>query len=96
MSVWVEVVAAKFEVLSCNRLDRSHVKRFPFRGLSQGFADYEAVVVTQILEKRVAWRIFESKGEEVAGVLRKLHSEVLHILYSSQNLISRFKPGKMK
>jgi hypothetical protein len=40
----------------------------------------EAVMVTQILQKRLAWRIFEPKGEEVAGASRKLGSEVLHNL----------------
>jgi hypothetical protein len=40
-------------------------------------------------------RRFGSKGQEVAGGRRKLHSEELHSLNSSSNIISIIKPGRM-
>jgi hypothetical protein len=46
---------------------------------------------TQIegFENRVLRRIFGSKREEVAGGWRRLHTEELHKLYSSPNIIIR-------
>jgi hypothetical protein len=38
-----------------------------------------------VFENRVLWRIFGPKRDEVTGDRRKLHSEELHILYSSPN-----------
>jgi hypothetical protein len=40
-----------------------------------------------VFENRVLRRIFEPKRAEVTGEWRKLHSEKLHILYSSPNII---------
>jgi hypothetical protein len=39
-----------------------------------------------VFENRVLRRIFGPKRDEVTGEGRKLHSEELHILYSSQNI----------
>jgi hypothetical protein len=36
-------------------------------------------------------RIFGPKWDEETGELRKLHSDELHILYSSQNIIRQIK-----
>jgi len=46
-------------------------------------------------ENRVLRRIFGSKREEVAGEERKFHSEELHNLYSSPDLVSVIKPRRM-
>jgi hypothetical protein len=40
-----------------------------------------------MFENRVLRRIFGPKREEVAGGWRKLHSEELHNLYASPNVI---------
>jgi hypothetical protein len=45
----------------------------------------------RVFEKRVLRRIFGPKEDEVAGEWRKLHSEELHILYSSPNIIRQIK-----
>jgi hypothetical protein len=41
----------------------------------------------RVFENRVLRRIFGPKRDEVTGDWRKLHSEELHILYSSPNII---------
>jgi len=40
-----------------------------------------------VYENRVLRRIFGPKREEVAGDSRRLHSEELHTLYASPNII---------
>jgi hypothetical protein len=50
----------------------------------------------RVFENRVLWRIFGPKRDEVAGKWRKLHSEELHILYSSQNIIRQIKSRRMR
>jgi hypothetical protein len=42
-------------------------------------------------ENRVLRRIFRPKRDEVTGEGRKLHSEELHNLYSSPNIIRKIK-----
>jgi hypothetical protein len=49
-----------------------------------------------VFEYRVLRRIFGPKRDEVTGEWRKLHSEELHILYSSSNIIRQIKSRKMK
>jgi hypothetical protein len=41
----------------------------------------------RVFVNRVLRRIFEPKRDEVTGKWRKLHSEELHILYSSPNIV---------
>jgi hypothetical protein len=48
-----------------------------------------------VFEIRVLRRIFGPKKDEVTGEWRKLHSEQLHILYSSQN-IRQIKSRRMR
>jgi hypothetical protein len=45
----------------------------------------------RVFENRVLRRIFGPKRDEVTGEWRKLHSEELHILYSSPNIIRQIK-----
>jgi hypothetical protein len=45
----------------------------------------------RLFENRVLRRIFGPKREEVAGDWRKLHSEELHDLYASPNIIRVIK-----
>jgi hypothetical protein len=40
-----------------------------------------------VFENRVLRRIFRPKRDEVTGEWRKLHSEQIHILYPSPNII---------
>jgi hypothetical protein len=42
-------------------------------------------------ENRVLMRIFGPKRDDVTGEWRKLHSEELHSLYSSPNIIRQIK-----
>jgi hypothetical protein len=49
-----------------------------------------------MFENRVLRRIFGPKRDEVRGGWRKLHSEELHNLYSSQSIIRMIKSGRMK
>jgi hypothetical protein len=49
----------------------------------------------RVLENRVLRRIFGPKQDEVTGEWRKLHSEELHILYSSPNIIRQVKSRRM-
>jgi hypothetical protein len=50
----------------------------------------------RVFENRVLRRIFGPKRDEVTGEWRKLHSEELHILYSSPNIIRQFKSRSMR
>jgi hypothetical protein len=45
----------------------------------------------RVFENRLLRRIFGPKRDEVAGEWRKLHSEELHTLYSSPNIIRQIK-----
>jgi hypothetical protein len=45
----------------------------------------------RVFKNRVLWKIFGPKREEVAGGWRRLHSEDLHNLYASQNVIRLIK-----
>jgi hypothetical protein len=45
----------------------------------------------RVFEIRVLRRIFVPKRDEVTGEWRKLHSEVLHILYSSPHTTRQIK-----
>jgi hypothetical protein len=47
-------------------------------------------------ENRVLRRIFETKREEVKGVLIKVHDEKLHNLYFSANIIRMIKSKRMR
>jgi hypothetical protein len=49
-----------------------------------------------VFENRVLRRIFGPKRDEVTGEWRKLHSEELHILYSSPNIIRQIKSRRMR
>jgi hypothetical protein len=49
-----------------------------------------------VFEYRVLRRIFVSKRDVVTGEWRKLHSEELHNLYSSPNIIRQMKSMKMR
>jgi hypothetical protein len=47
-------------------------------------------------DKRFLRRIFGPKRDEVIGEWRKLHNKVLHILYSSPNIIRQIKSRRMR
>jgi hypothetical protein len=49
----------------------------------------------RVFENRVLRRIFGPKRDEVTGEWRKLHSEELHNLYSSPNIIRQIKSRRM-
>jgi hypothetical protein len=49
-----------------------------------------------VFENRVLRRIFGPKRDEVTGKRRKLHSEKLHNLYSSPNIIKQIKSRRMR
>jgi hypothetical protein len=49
-----------------------------------------------VFENTVLRRIFGPKRDEVTGEWRKLHSEDLHILYSSPNNIRYIKSRRMR
>jgi hypothetical protein len=49
-----------------------------------------------VIENRSLKRIFGPKRDEVTGEWRKLHSEKLHILYSSTNVIRQNKSWRME
>jgi hypothetical protein len=50
----------------------------------------------RVFENRVLRRIFGPKRDKVTGEWRKLHSEELHNLYSSQNNIRQIKSRRMR
>jgi hypothetical protein len=50
----------------------------------------------RVFENRFLRRIFGPKRDEVTGEWRKLHSEELHILYSSPNIIRQIKSRRMR
>jgi hypothetical protein len=49
-----------------------------------------------VFENRVLRRIFGPKRDEVTGERRKFHSEDLHILYSSPNIIRQIKSRRLR
>jgi hypothetical protein len=50
----------------------------------------------RVFENRALRRIFGPKRDEVTGEWRQLHSEELHILYSSSNIIRQIKSRGMR
>jgi hypothetical protein len=60
-------------------------------GLSYG----RKIPDARMFENRVLRRIFGFEREEVRGGWRKLHNEELHNLYSSTNIITLIKYGRM-
>jgi hypothetical protein len=50
----------------------------------------------RVFENRVLRRIFVPKRDEVTGEWRKLHSEELHNLYSSPDIIRQVKSRRMR
>jgi len=44
----------------------------------------------------VLWKIFGPKKDEVTGEWRRLHSERLHDMYSSPNIIQLIKSSRVK
>jgi hypothetical protein len=49
-----------------------------------------------VFENRVLRTIFGPKRDEVTGEWRELHSEELHILYSSPDIIRQIKSRRMR
>jgi hypothetical protein len=49
-----------------------------------------------VIEERVLRRIFGPKRDDVTGEWRKLHSEELHNLYSSPNIIRQIKSRRIR
>jgi hypothetical protein len=49
-----------------------------------------------VFENRILRRIFGPKRDELTGVLRKLHNEELHNLYSSPDIIRQIKSRRMR
>jgi hypothetical protein len=49
-----------------------------------------------VFENRVLRRLFGPKRDEVKGEWRKLHNEVLSILYSSPNIIRQIESRRMR
>jgi hypothetical protein len=50
----------------------------------------------RVLENRVLRRIFGPKRDEGTGQWRKLHSEELHNLYSSPDIVRQVKSRRMR
>jgi hypothetical protein len=50
----------------------------------------------RVFENRVLRRVFGPKRDELMGEWRKLHSEELHNLYSSENIIRQIKSRRMR
>jgi hypothetical protein len=50
----------------------------------------------RVFENMVLRRIFGPKRDEVTGEWGKLHSEELHILFSSPNIIRKIKSRRMR
>jgi hypothetical protein len=48
-----------------------------------------------VFENKVLRRIFGPEGDEIIGGRRKLHSEKLYNVYSSENIIRMIKSKKM-
>jgi hypothetical protein len=69
-----------------NRLFRASTSLFNIKGRAQ----------TEVFGNRVLRRIFEPKTDEVTGEWRTLHSEELHIFYSSPNIIRQIKSRRMR
>jgi hypothetical protein len=49
-----------------------------------------------VFENRALRRIFGPKRDEVTGEWRKLHSEELHMLYSSPNIIRQIESRRLR
>jgi hypothetical protein len=49
-----------------------------------------------MFEKRMPRRIFEPRRDEVRGKWGKLHSEEVHDLYSSSNIVRVIKSTKIR
>jgi hypothetical protein len=49
-----------------------------------------------VLEKKVLWRIFGGKRDEMTEGWRKLYNEELHNLYFSPNIIRMMKSRRMR
>jgi hypothetical protein len=49
-----------------------------------------------VFENRVLRRIIGLKRDEVTGVWRKLHNEVLHNLYSTSSIVRMIKSRRMR
>jgi hypothetical protein len=49
-----------------------------------------------VFENRVPRRIFRPKRDEVTGEWRKVHSEELHILYSSPDIVRQVKSRRIR
>jgi hypothetical protein len=65
-------------------------------GCTSWFAALREEDRLKAFENRVLRRIFGPKRDEVTGEWRKLHSEELHILYSSQNTIRQIKSRRIR
>jgi hypothetical protein len=50
----------------------------------------------RVLENRILWRIFGTRRDEVTGEWRELHSEELHSLYLSPNVVRQIKSRRMR
>jgi hypothetical protein len=50
----------------------------------------------RVLENRILWTIFGTRRDEVTGEWRKLHSEELHSLYLSPNVVRQIKSRRMR
>jgi hypothetical protein len=50
----------------------------------------------KVFENRVLRRIFEPKRDDITRILRKLHNEELHNLYSSPLIIRMIKSRRMR
>jgi hypothetical protein len=50
----------------------------------------------KVFENRVLRRIFGPKRDEVTGEWRKIHTEELHDLYSSPNIVRVIKSRRMR
>jgi hypothetical protein len=50
----------------------------------------------RVFENRVLRIVFGPKRDEVTGEWRKLHSEELHNLYLSSNIIRQITPRRMR
>jgi hypothetical protein len=48
----------------------------------------------EVFQNGAMKRIFESKGQEMVGGCRRLHSEELHNLYASPNIIRVINKGR--